>query len=656
MDPEMARLAMEQMKKMSPEQMAAMRAQMGNMDPSMMQAAMAQMNNMSASDKERMRREMAGMDASKIGDFGSQGAARMSQQQKYEYQASEMLKSEGNTLHKAGRFKDAADKYKRAHANMVTHSTAEAMALKKACALNLSSCYLKLENFDGAVTMTSEVLAEERSNVKALYRRGQAYVGLKAYGQAVADLKGAVAASPADEAIRSKLEEVKGMLQQDGGVIVEEPEELDAPSPAPTTAPSMPSMPHGDPTQAASMMKDPNTRKMISEMMKGMSDEDLQRMAAVSGAPAGMTPQQMRQQYEMLSGMDPAEIERMASMAAAAGGRAPPAAPGGPPNAEQFKKMKEMMDKDPDAMEKMMDTMSQMPPEQLEAIAKASGAPAGMKLTPEMVKMSADMMKNMTPEDLERMQASRGGTSAAAARPSNPAPRPTSTTNTTTTTKHDDVEIEDITGQEDAVAASTSSRATQPSMPSRGMADMLSGMSEEQLASMAQMSGMPAGMMSPEMMKMAADMMKNMDPEEMMRMQQMATSMGGPGAGMSGGAGGMAGLSEEQKAKMQADMMNNPDSVKMMSRMMDSMDPKTLAAMSKQAGMEISEEQAAKMKDMLKKVKPEHMEKIMKVAGLAQRAGQKAKQAKEFMFSRGVFWFSLFMLLLAVLLRYLGIV
>jgi hypothetical protein len=66
--------------------MAAMRAQMGNMDPSMMQAAMAQMNNMSASDKERMRREMAGMDASKIGDFGSQGAARMSQQQKYEYQ------------------------------------------------------------------------------------------------------------------------------------------------------------------------------------------------------------------------------------------------------------------------------------------------------------------------------------------------------------------------------------------------------------------------------------------------------------------------------------------------------------------------------------------------------------------------------------------
>jgi spore coat protein CotH len=48
-----------------------------------------------------------------------------------------------------------------------------------------------------------------------------------------------------------------------------------------------------------------------------------------------------------------AEIERMASMAAAAGGRAPPAAPGGPPNAEQFKKMKEMMDKDPDAMEKV---------------------------------------------------------------------------------------------------------------------------------------------------------------------------------------------------------------------------------------------------------------------------------------------------------------
>jgi hypothetical protein len=78
---------------------------------------------------------------------------------------------------------------------------------------------------------------------------------------------------------------------------------------------------------------------------------------------------------------------------------------------------------------------------------------------------------------------------------------------------------------------------------------------------------------------------------------------------VAGGAGGMAGLSEEQKAKMQADMMNNPDSVKMMSRMMDSMDPKTLAAMSKQAGMEISEEQAAKVGQRITKVyqgSPQH--------------------------------------------------
>eukprot|EP00873_Tetraselmis_striata_P012198 jgi/Tetstr1/432462/TSEL_021838.t1 len=643
MDPEMARLAMEQMKKMSPQQMAAMRAQMGNMDPGMMRAAMEQMNSMSTAEKERMRAQMAGMDPSQMDAMGQAGAARMSAQQKYELQASETLKSEGNALHKQGRFKEAAEKYSRAHANMATHACADARALKKACALNLASCHLKLGAFDAAVPLCSEVLAEEGGNVKALYRRGQAHAALKAYGKAVADLRRAVAASPTDEGIKGKLEEVTRLLEESGGA-VEEPAE-----PTPALAAQMPmsgQAPAGNPAQAAAMMKDPNTRKMMADMMKNMTDEDLQRMAAMSGAPPGMTVQQMRQQYEMLESMDPAEVERAAQMAG--GG-----ATGGVPSGDQFQRMKEVMDKDPDAMKKMMESLSSMPQEQLDAMAKASGAPAGVKLTPEMVKMSADMMSKMTPEDMERMRAMHsaapsGGT-AAAAPPT--APRQPSVANTTI---HDDVKIEDITGQEEGASTSSAAMATAaaPAGIPPGMGDMLAGMSEEQLASMAQMSGMPAGMMTPEMMKMAADMMKNMDPADMMRMQQM-----GSGMGMGGGAGmGAAGMSAEQRERMQQDMMSNPDSVKMVSKMMDSMDPKTLAAMSKSAGMEISEEQAAKMKDAMKNIKPEHMEKIMKVAGYAQKAGQKAKQAKEFMLSRKMFWFSLIMLLIAVVLRYLGVV
>lgn len=79
--------------------------------------------------------------------------------------------------------------------------------------------------------------------------------------------------------------------------------------------------------------------------------------------------------------------------------------------------------------------------------AGAAWPSAGVKLTPEMVKMSADMMSKMTPEDMERMRAMHsaapsGGT-AAAAPPT--APRQPSVANTTI---HDDVKIEDITGQE----------------------------------------------------------------------------------------------------------------------------------------------------------------------------------------------------------------
>eukprot|EP00192_Tetraselmis_astigmatica_P024588 CAMPEP_0117679148 /NCGR_PEP_ID=MMETSP0804-20121206/17667_1 /TAXON_ID=1074897 /ORGANISM="Tetraselmis astigmatica, Strain CCMP880" /LENGTH=217 /DNA_ID=CAMNT_0005488565 /DNA_START=235 /DNA_END=888 /DNA_ORIENTATION=- len=217
------------------------------------------------------------------------------------------------------------------------------------------------------------------------------------------------------------------------------------------------------------------------------------------------------------------------------------------------------------------------------------------------MKMSMEMMSKMSPEDLEMMRKMQAGAGAGPAAPAVAAPSAAASTSRAPVA---DVEIEDITP--------------------------------------------PA--VAPDMASMAAKMMGGMSPEDMQRMSQMAGSMGGMG-GM-----GPAGMTTEQQAKMQQEMMSNPETMKMMQNMMQSMDPATLAALSKQAGMEISEQQAAQMADAMKKIKPEHMEKLMKVAGYAQKAKQKAVEAKDFLFSRSMFWISLAMLLLAMMMRYFGLV
>mmetsp|Transcript_7498 Transcript_7498/g.21210 ORF Transcript_7498/g.21210 Transcript_7498/m.21210 type:complete len:600 (-) Transcript_7498:279-2078(-) len=599
MDPDMAKLAMEKMSKMTPDQMARMQAQMANISPETMQAAMAQMNSMSAADKEALRQRMSNMDASQMEEMRAAQQTHLRNQQQYQYQASVMLKNEGNTLNQQQRYKEAAEKYQLAYSNMAGHTSAEGKELRKASALNLSLMHLKLGENKAVIPLCSEVLTSDSCNIKALYRRGQAHSALGALEEAAADLQAAHTASPADAAIKGKLDEVTAELKAKGKSLPP-PAAIHMASPAPA-APNSAAAP--DPAMAASMLKDANTRKMMADMMRNMSDDDIRRMAQMSGAPPGMSIEDMRKQYEMLDSMDETQVNEMCGMSArfARGANVP-----GPPaemlnNPNKLKAMHDMMSSNPEMMQKMMESVSTMPEEQLAAMAQAAGAPAGVKLTPDMMKMSMEMMSKMSPEDLEMMRKMQAGAGAGPAAPAVAAPSAAASTSRAPVA---DVEIEDITP--------------------------------------------PA--VAPDMASMAAKMMGGMSPEDMQRMSQMAGSMGGMG-GM-----GPAGMTTEQQAKMQQEMMSNPETMKMMQNMMQSMDPATLAALSKQAGMEISEQQAAQMADAMKKIKPEHMEKLMKVAGYAQKAKQKAVEAKDFLFSRSMFWISLAMLLLAMMMRYFGLV
>ena len=240
---------------------------------------------------------------------------------------------------------------------MKDHTTSEAAELTRSCILNLSSCYLNLKDFDKCVAecnivlsgmdrrtvhllqlkscmpSTGALLAGDADNLKALYRRGQAFLGLKKWIMAKEDLEKAVRLSASDPSqqklIKERLQEAKdqiGILRANGelkGALLrcqslgneadmvhalhsEEatPEvntEAKAP-PAASAAPGAASTPAAAPSSlpfhvgngkeaemlvnAQKMMaENPEMAKMAAEMMKNMKPEDLAAMTEKSGIP-----------------------------------------------------------------------------------------------------------------------------------------------------------------------------------------------------------------------------------------------------------------------------------------------------------------------------------------------------------------------------------
>lgn len=59
----------------------------------------------------------------------------------------------------AGRYTEAAEKYARARDNVADMTNSEAVQLRRACVLNLSSCYLNSKKYEQCVQCCQEVLA-----------------------------------------------------------------------------------------------------------------------------------------------------------------------------------------------------------------------------------------------------------------------------------------------------------------------------------------------------------------------------------------------------------------------------------------------------------------------------------------------------------------
>ncbi|GJT04949.1 rotamase FKBP 1 [Tanacetum coccineum] len=111
-------------------------------------------------------------------------------------------KEEGNVLFKAGKYLKASKRYEKAakyieyDMNFDEADKKQARALIASCSLNDAACKLKLKDYKEAVKLCTKVLEIESKNVKALYRRAQAYINLVDLDLAELDIKKALEIDP----------------------------------------------------------------------------------------------------------------------------------------------------------------------------------------------------------------------------------------------------------------------------------------------------------------------------------------------------------------------------------------------------------------------------------------------------------------------------
>jgi len=137
----------------------------------------------------------------------------MSEEEKVEYGAAR--KDMGTTLFKSGRLGMALQRYKKVGDslsyidNFKEENKTKAKSLKQVCELNKAACYLKLEDFTDAKEACNNVLKDEKQNVKALYRRAQAELGLKNFAECMKDCKAVVEVDPQNREVRALLKQAQ---------------------------------------------------------------------------------------------------------------------------------------------------------------------------------------------------------------------------------------------------------------------------------------------------------------------------------------------------------------------------------------------------------------------------------------------------------------
>ncbi|CAL5416865.1 unnamed protein product [Camellia sinensis] len=142
----------------------------------------------------------------------------MSTQEKVE--AAGKKKEEGNALFKAGKYERASKRYEKAVKFVEYDSTysdeekQQAKVLKVTCNLNNAACKLKLKDYKQAEKLCTKVLEIDGRNVKALYRRAQAYIQLVDLDLAEIDIKKALEIDPDNRDVKLEYKILKEKVKE----------------------------------------------------------------------------------------------------------------------------------------------------------------------------------------------------------------------------------------------------------------------------------------------------------------------------------------------------------------------------------------------------------------------------------------------------------
>lgn len=129
-------------------------------------------------------------------------------------------KEEGNALFKAGKYLRASKRYEKA-AKYIEYDNSfseeqktQSKTLKITCNLNNAACKLKLKDYKQAEKLCTKVLELESTNVKALYRRAQAYMNMADLDLAEFDIKKALEIDPNNRDVKLEYKALKEKVKE----------------------------------------------------------------------------------------------------------------------------------------------------------------------------------------------------------------------------------------------------------------------------------------------------------------------------------------------------------------------------------------------------------------------------------------------------------
>ncbi|KAL4427420.1 hypothetical protein ABPG74_004458 [Tetrahymena malaccensis] len=438
MTPEMMQNASQQMKNMSDEELKRLGQQSGmNISPEMMRMASNMFGNMDESQKKNMMNMAQNMDQSQF----TQAQQQFNKQQSTAGQASSsstgqknqstpnpvdnslypqinQLKNKGNEKFKQQKYDDAAQFYLEAiisidEERMKKLNTMQEMELKEIeinCRNNYCSVKAKQNDYLNMLTQAQAVLKLDPNNVKAKFRLGQSYYGLKKYERALEYLTEAKNQSPSDSVILDIFtkckQEVDKIRQDQDQKQTKESEQKSAQEKQQKKETKTQNLVKEEEIEEK---KSNNKQEVVIEEVK--EDKKVQQQPAPAQTqftPKNIDVETIRKQQEMMKNMDDSQLDSMAKMVQNMDNetiRSMYKAQGMDLSDEQIKMIKASTNKD------VLKMATQAQPEELqkknqEAIRHAQANQQfnlPQHANPETIKKSQEQLKNMDESQINSM-------------------------------------------------------------------------------------------------------------------------------------------------------------------------------------------------------------------------------------------------------------